>query len=332
MDNILISIIVPAYNIEEYIGRCLDSILLQSHKTLEIIVVDDGSTDRTGQIIDQYVAADQRIISIHKKNGGVSSARLAGIAKATGEYIGFVDGDDYIEPKMFKHLLKNAIKYNADISHCGYQMVFPDGHVDTYYGTRKLLIQNGEEAVRDLLKGSFVEPALWNKLFNKSIIKGFDESSIWDATIKINEDLLMNYILFSRVKTAVYEDIEFYHYVLRKGSAATSQMQKYKLIDPLKVISNILDDVKENKVLYPIAFERYLRALINIAVQDEWKEEAVQCTRTLKHNVKRLFQTNGILVKFKFMVVGVAYLKPVYMLVRKVYAKTTGVDRKYKLE
>ena len=135
MESVLISIIVPAYNIENYIGRCLDSLLHQVYEKLEIVVVNDGSIDDTGRIIDQYADMDQRIVPLHKANGGVFSARLAGIEKATGEYIGFVDGDDYIEPEMFGRLLKNAMKYNTDISHCGYQMVFPD-RIDYYYNTR----------------------------------------------------------------------------------------------------------------------------------------------------------------------------------------------------
>ena len=164
MSSVLISIIVPAYNIESHIGRCLDSILAQTHKRIEIIIVDDGSTDGTGIIIDQYASIDQRIIPIHKENGGVTSARIDGIKKASGEYLGFVDGDDYIEPEMFEKLLDNAIKYDADISHCGYQMVFP-GRVEYYYNTGRIVQQDKIAGLKDLLSGSFIEPGLWNKLY-----------------------------------------------------------------------------------------------------------------------------------------------------------------------
>ena len=115
MDN-KISIIIPAYNIEQYIGATLDSVLAQSYSNLEVIVVDDGSRDGTGNVIDRYAQKDHRIIAIHKENGGVTSARLRGVAEASGEWIGFVDGDDYIEPQMYERLLENALKYNADIS------------------------------------------------------------------------------------------------------------------------------------------------------------------------------------------------------------------------
>ena len=216
MNNIIVSIIVPAYNIDNYISRCLDSLLNQEYQKLEIIVVDDGSTDDTGKIIDQYAAIDPRIVPIHKENGGVSSARLAGILRATGTYIGFVDGDDYVEPGMYKHLLANAIKYQADISHCGYKMVFPDGHEDEYYGTGKIVDQNREQALIALLSGEYVEPALWNKLYRTSVVLDFTEAEIWNPEIKINEDLLMNYLLFKRANKFIYEDKTFYHYIQKR--------------------------------------------------------------------------------------------------------------------
>lgn len=133
----LISVIVPAYNIENYIENCLESIIRQTYKNLEIIVIDDGSTDNTGKIIDNFSNFDKRIKVIHKKNEGVSKARLLGVEESKGEYIGFVDGDDQIEKYMYEHLLNNALKYRADISHCGYQMNFPDGHVDYYYNDQQ---------------------------------------------------------------------------------------------------------------------------------------------------------------------------------------------------
>ena len=114
-----ISVVVPVFNIEKYVERCAYSILNQTYANLEIIMVD-GS----GKIIDQIAASDSRIKVIHKENGGVTSARMAGIKSATGEWIGFVDGDDEVEPDMFRHLLQNAIIYQADISHCGYQMPY----------------------------------------------------------------------------------------------------------------------------------------------------------------------------------------------------------------
>ena len=332
MDNILVSIIVPAYNIESYIGRCLESILNQSHKKIEILVIDDGSTDGTWNVIKHYAAKDQRIVAMHKENGGVSSTRRVGLEHAQGEYIGFVDGDDYVEPEMYEHLLMNALKYNADISHCGYRMIYPDGHIDYYYGTEQLRIQDHETALLDLLLGEQIEPSLCNKLFHQKTLSELLESSHWNEDIRINEDLLLNYYLFKQSNASVYEDKAFYHYILRKGSAATSKKERYKTLDPLKVISIIKEDVSDNNKLSIVVYQRYLRCLINIAVQQDWKEDAHNARKTLKEEIfsKRFFE-ECLPIKLKLIVIGVAFFCGGYRLVRKVYELITGVSNKYKI-
>ena len=169
MDN-KISIIIPAYNLEDYLGATLESVLAQTHRTIEIIVVNDGSKDGTGAVADRYAQKDSRVRVIHKENGGVTSARLRGVAEATGEWIGFVDGDDLVEPWIYEHLLKNALKYTADISHCGYQMVFPN-RVDYYYNTGRLVQQDRASGLNDLIRGQFVEPGLCNKLYRRELFE-----------------------------------------------------------------------------------------------------------------------------------------------------------------
>lgn len=170
MTKKLVSVIIPAYNIEKYIGRCLDSVLSQIYENLEIIIVDDGSSDGTGKILDDYEKRDSRIKVIHKENGGVSSARNKGLDMAVGDYIGFVDGDDIIAPEMYETLVKLLEEEDADIAHCGYQMVFPD-RVDYYYNTGKRKVQTTKEGLKDLLLGEIIEPGLVNKLYKKSVIK-----------------------------------------------------------------------------------------------------------------------------------------------------------------
>lgn len=192
--TVKVSLIMPAYNIEAEIKRSIESVLKQTYSNIELIIIDDGSKDLTPNIIDQYAKAYDNIIPIHRENGGVFSARIEGIHQATGEFIGFVDGDDYIEPDMIKQLLENAIEYNADISHCGYQMVFPNGRVDLYYGTGNKLIQDNKKGVVDLLEAKFIEPGLWNKLYRRELFKKIKLDEL-DYSIKINEDLLLNYYL-----------------------------------------------------------------------------------------------------------------------------------------
>jgi len=329
MNKPLLSIIVPAYNIKTYLPRCLDSILAQTYTNIEVIVVNDGSTDGSDSVIDDYASKDNRIIAIHKENGGVSSARSAGIKKAKGEFIGFVDGDDYIEPNMYEHLLNNAIKFGADISHCGYKMVFPDGHEDLYYGTGRLVEQTKEQGLHDLLKGEFIEPGLWNKLFKRTLVN-FEDSPIWDDTIRINEDLLLNYILFSNSTKSIYEDIPYYHYILRKGSAATSKKQRFKITDPLRVFETLCADTKDNQFLHSAIYTRYINLLVNVAVQNEWKDDAKEAVRTLKKELSdKNFKVNCPSKKIRYMAMLTAYAKPIYKLVRFVYDKITGVSKKY---
>ena len=128
-----VSIIIPVYNIEEYLPRCLESVLGQSYENLEVILVDDGSTDQSGKICDYYASQDKRIQVIHKKNEGVSIARNTGLDIATGEFIGFVDGDDLVEKDMIKILVQNSLKYEADISICQMDTINVDGTIDPMY-------------------------------------------------------------------------------------------------------------------------------------------------------------------------------------------------------
>ena len=125
-----VSIIVPIYKVEKYLNRCIDSILNQTYKNIEVILVDDGSPDRCGAICDNYSKIDKRIKVIHKKNEGLAEARNAGIKIATGEYISFVDSDDFINKNMYKVLYENAIKYDADISMCQFKYIYPDDMID----------------------------------------------------------------------------------------------------------------------------------------------------------------------------------------------------------
>ena len=242
----LISVIVPVYNVAEDLPRCLDSILAQKHPNIEIIAVDDGSSDESGEILDKYAEVYSSIRVIHKENGGVTSARLCGVARASGEWIGFVDGDDEIEPDMYERLLHNALEYNAEISHCGYQMVFPDGRVNYFHNSGFLAKQNKITALRELLSGSRIEPGLWNKLFHKSL---FVSLSI-PTDIKINEDLLMNYYLFSNANQTVFDDWCPYHYIVRNTSASRAKLDVHKIYDPIRVKELIramaLGDIRED--------------------------------------------------------------------------------------
>lgn len=334
MDN-KISVIVPVFNIESYIKRCVDSILSQTYPNIEIIIVDDGSTDNSGRIIDDIASTNSSIRVLHKKNGGVTSARLEGVKIASGDWITFVDGDDYIEPDMYEVLMKKAIDYQADISHCGYQMVFPS-RVDYYYNTHKQIIQNNQKGLIDLLSGSFIEPGLCNKLFKTKIVTTIANCNVMDSSIKINEDLLLNYYFFKESKKSVYFDFCPYHYIVRTGSAANSEVSRHFLYDPIEVQKTILKDVSNNKELTNIVFGRLAGTYINGAAMTNPNREAYideyikMCRQELKR-IKEPFLSGNMSKILKIRYRLCSFSPDLYRVFHKLYAKLKGTDKKYEV-
>ena len=240
MKNELLSVIVPAYNIAPWLPKCLDSILAQQEIDLEVIVVDDGSADETGAVLDDYAATHPQVKAIHCENGGVTSARLRGVQEAKGTWIGFIDGDDEIEPWMYGRLLNNAKQYEAEIAHCGHQICFPDGRVEQIHGTGALHVHDTNQALYELLDAGMVDGSLCTKLYRRELFAGLEN---WmDLTVRHSEDLLMNYYLFSCCQKAVYEDVCPYHYLLRAGSASYRQGSEGSFFDPIRVRRHILEN------------------------------------------------------------------------------------------
>ena len=330
-----ISVIIPAYNIQEYLGPTLDSVLAQTYDNLEIIIINDGSKDGTGAVADAYAAKDSRVKVIHKENGGVTSARLRGVAEASGAYIGFVDGDDFIEPQMYARLMENLLTYDADISHCGYQMVFPS-RVDYYHNTGRLVPQGGKQGCTDLLDGSFVEPGLWNKLYRGELFVGMAE---WmDSTIRINEDLLMNFYLFRQAKKAVFEDVCPYHYVLRKGSAATSRLNEHKLKDPLKVQRRLLEETADIPEWNKIVQRRLAYQLIGTATLPLGDQKELiapvrrEARRELRRRILHTLRDANFPKRIKIITLWAAVWPWSYCVAHKLYAKVRGTDKKYEVK
>ena len=330
-----ISIIVPAYNIKDYIRNAVDSICKQTYKNIEIILVNDGSTDETPAILGEIARTDERIKIIHKENGGVTSARLRGVQEATGDWIGFVDGDDFIEADMYECLLKNAIKYDADISHCGYQMVFPS-RTDLYYGTGRFVEQDQKTGQKDLLEGSFIEPGLWNKLFHITLFHNLLQDQKMDLSIKNNEDLLMNFYLFQKAKKSVYIDECYYHYLLRKNSASTAELNDNKLKDPLKVLKALEKETENELDLQIIVQRRIVAQLIRGAslslgeqrkLIEPYREEM---RKELKERLPKILRQDYS-VKQKIMAIWVCIWPASYGWVHKVYEKFAGLDKKYEV-
>lgn len=336
MENEKISVVVPAYNIVDEIEQCISSLRKQTYENLEVIIVDDGSTDGTSMLIDKLALSDSRIKVIHKPNGGVTRARLDGVKNATGEWIGFVDGDDYVEPSMYKHLWSNAKKYKADISHCGYQMVFPS-RVDYYYNTGCLVEQDKITGLKDLLSGSFIEPGLCNKLFHKTLFHSLLHDGKMDCSIKNTEDLLMNYYLFSGAKKAVYEDFCPYHYIVRRNSASNSELNSHRLSDPIRVTDILLKETESEPILHEIVQQKFVRQLICLSTMDNQKNKALilpikkESLKRLRKSLINVMSKKHYGIKLKFMTLWVCFLPDSYGWVHRIYQKLTGLDKIYEI-
>lgn len=330
----LISVIVPVYNIAPYLPRSISSILAQTYSRLEVIAVDDGSSDDSLAMLHKLAAQDARIRVIHQENGGVTQARLTGVAAAKGEWIGFVDGDDEIEPDMYERLLHNAEEYHADISHCGYQMVFPD-HVDEYYNTGRVLAQDRQSGLLALIDGSFVEPTLCSKLFRKRLFEKLLDGAM-DRAIRNTEDLLMNFYLFYAANAAVYEDVCPYHYMVRKSSAATSGVNEHKLRDPLSVLKTIKRETAGDELLQRTVNGRIAACLIGLATIPLGNQrELIQpyrdsARKELRELVPELMR-GGYSGRTRLLSAWAALWPWSYAAVHRVYARLKGTDRKYEV-
>lgn len=333
----LISVIVPAYNIENYIERTLESLCNQSYSDIEIIVVDDGSFDDTLQKVNSFAKKDNRIKVFSKQNGGVTSARFYGVKQAKGDWIAFCDGDDTVEPDMYTILMCNAEKYSADISHCGYKMVFPNRQVE-YYGTNQIIEQDTKKGIHDLLNGSIIEPGLWNKIYKKELLLKLVDSGLLDQSIKINEDLLMNYYLFKFSAKAVFQDVCLYNYIVHKNSAANSAINAYKIEDPIRVRKIICNDSQQNDEIHSVAMRNYINSLIIVATMPK-KENKALITRYQKKYRKELrslllqnLHSGHFDTIFKLKILLATVFPALYKLIHMIYAKLTGLDKIYDIE
>lgn len=280
--NSLISIIIPIYKTEMYLNRCLDSVINQTYKNIEIILVDDGSPDSCGKICDEYAIKDSRIRVFHKENGGVSSARNLGILEANGEFIAFIDSDDYVELDFISYLYKLIKDYKVDMSICGY--CFHDGERKQYtIGNENLLSK--EAALKQLFYRTSYQGFLCNKLFSKKVIT---DNNLWlNESITICEDLLFVFQYMMCINQVIYGSLSKYHYVLNTNSAYYSRytqqkfnsstltaLKAYQIIERMIVESNLSKELynilKARVVFYKVGL---LRNMIETGYQNSYLQK-----------------------------------------------------------
>ena len=211
--NPLISVIVPIYNVERYLRRCVESILNQSYKNLEIILVDDGSLDNCPRLCDEYKMKDNRIKVIHKENGGLSDARNAGMEVATGKYISFIDSDDWIENSMLEDMLNRMNDDESDVVSCGVKWVKDNGDLIRKVTVDSEIILNKKESLKEIIYDGLLKQHVWNKLYKAEIIQEipFEKG-------KYHEDIFWSYLVFANVERVSIMTESFYCYVQRQES------------------------------------------------------------------------------------------------------------------
>ena len=235
-----ISVIVPVYNVEQYLERCIDSIINQTYKNLEIILVNDGSTDNSGQLCDELAKKDDRIRVIHKKNGGLSDARNVGVDEAKAELIGFIDSDDYIDEDMYELLINNLKAANADLSMCGHYDVY-NNVLEAQVVDKKTWELSPQEAIKMVMEAKILSVTAVNKLYKKSLF-----SELKFEIGKIAEDAFIMIKLLDKCNKIVATNEKKYYYVHRENSITT---QKFSL-----KFLNVIEAYEQNK---EIILEKY---------------------------------------------------------------------------
>ena len=286
--NDKISVIIPIYNAEKSLCRCIDSVIAQTYTNLEIIMVDDGSPDRCGEICDEYAKRDNRIKVIHKENGGLSDARNSGIEAATGEYIGFVDSDDYIRKDMYEKLYDAILTEKADISICGYKRINESGDI-----LRTNHLSNSVYMGTDVLNNHLMNHwecwvVSWNKLYNIKLFK-----SIRFPKGKLHEDSFIVHKLFYQSKRIVCIEDECYYYILHSNSIQ-GRKYNYQRLDDVEACYDRMEFYIDNRLSLKMLINIFyfsVRLLNKSYLSDSKKNpEFEQCYKRLNRQYRRIFK------------------------------------------
>lgn len=224
MNSPLLSVIIPCYNVSAFLNKSLESVLNQSYRNLEILLIDDGSTDETGAICDSWTAKDPRIITIHQKNAGLPATRAIGLKKVKGELITFVDADDWIHPEMYSLMVKALLAENADIAQCGVCDTFKNGLEIRYINRRcsdikaDYTVHDRIEGCQKILRDIEWQSYMWNKIYKKEILEGIQ----FPIGRGLDEDASVMHLIFDNANKSVYLESEMYYYFHREGSICSS--------------------------------------------------------------------------------------------------------------
>lgn len=252
-----ISVIVPVYNVEALLPRCIESIVAQTKQNMEIILVDDGATDESGRICDEYAKKDERIVVIHKPNGGLTSAWKAGAAVAKGEYLGFIDSDDWIDADMYERMWESAKKYDSDMVVCGLVFDYEDSNLENRkeisafekeYYDRKALEEIFPKLINDgSFFGRILQPARVTKLYRRELVE--KNMGLCKDEVSVGEDMQLTLpCILDANSLSVVKDFYPYHYWFNQNSMTGKFDPKY--LDKIKIMARRLKEISDDKGIY----------------------------------------------------------------------------------
>lgn len=307
----MISVIVPVYNVEKYLERCVKSIAAQTYKDLEILLIDDGSTDKSGKMCDDFQQTDSRIKAFHKQNGGLSDARNYGIEHSAGEFISFVDSDDYIDEKMLETLHRLITENDADLAVCSAMDVF-EGKEVTQVKEIKEFNLNKVESYKYMLRGDGI-PSACNKLYKRQTV-----GDVRFPAGKLYEDGFFTPQILKRVEKTAVTSKPMYYYFRRADSITTKPFRKGDL-DVIEAYDKCVKQVKELcPEALPYAEFRYRNAYFNVLdkmlMRDDCKEipEYKQVVKYLKKHTVQIVKDPGFGKMRKIAAVALKFSVPLY--------------------
>lgn len=315
MENPLISVIVPVYNVEKYVDACIESICRQSYTNLEILLIDDGSVDSSGQRCDIWAGKDKRIRVVHKTNGGLSDARNVGIGHASGELFSFVDSDDTISPDLITYLYHLLVTSGGEISICDPVHCYPNTQFRFSSEKNRKVFSNVEAIEEMLYQKSFLVSA-WAKLFSRTLFDGirFPEG-------KLFEDSAVMYRLFDRANLIAYGDAKLYGYMHRDNSI-TSKSFSTRDCDIIAISDEIVfyfedrdEGLRKSARSYQAAC--LLRVYMNAPRDGKYETQVARCENYLNKNAKQILRDKKIRRKMKFALLMYLLARPLMPFVYK---------------
>ena len=283
-----ISIIIPIYNVEKYLPACVESILQQTYKNLEVILVDDGSPDRCPVICDELAQKDDRIRVIHQKNKGLSGARNTGIDNAQGDYLIFVDSGDTVEQTLVEELYTYAEKWNCAIVACGRNYIFEDGQIVCKIAHDESKVYGFEEAMQEMNSFRLFDMSAWAKIYRKEL---FEDIRFPEG--KLSEDYYIMYKLFDKAQTIGYVAKPLYNYLQRQSSISRNKKINHDFADAAKKQMEFLDEkYPQMSVLGHTAY-----ASANLTVYDFYLKNGVKCPKDKLLEFKKAVRDNLVYIR-----------------------------------